>query len=985
VNIIPDRFPLAEAISFATADNTAAITLGEPNALIDAVTPVTAELLKWWFQQDYVDNRDSNFHEGQRDAILAIIYAHEVLGVTSLLDLYQKVASEALLQGALLGEVSDSRNEHPKYAAKMATGTGKTWVLNALLIWQLLNHTQYPSDERFTSNFLVVAPGLIVYDRLLDSFQGRSRSGEARDFATSDIYAQRQLFIPDNYQERVFGFLQTSVVVKNDIGTKVVGSGALAITNWHLLAGVEEPNFVDDDDDDTEAAGVEIDAAAAAASFIPLTPGMLSGNSLDVLDRRHRRGEAMRWLRELPSLMTFNDEAHHIHELKKGDESTDVEWQKSLTDIASTKGRRFTQIDFSATPYDEVGTGTKKSKHFFTHIVVDFDIQAAMRLGLVKALALDKRKEIAAIANADLDFRAERDERNKVIGLSDGQRIMIRAGLTKLRILEEQFHKQDSNKHPKLLIMTEDTSVSPFVEEFLLAEGRSPTEVLRVDSGRKADLGPKDWEPLREKLFDIDNGDEPKIIISVLMLREGFDVNNICVIVPLRSSQSSILLEQTIGRGLRLMWRGDDGIDELKRDTRDRIHRRQEPTNSFDVLFIVEHPAFADFYERELGDGLIWDAGDNSDRTPTGDIERVELRDGYEAYDFRIPFIIREADDELRTPRIEPLKLSPSKFPLGDLLRQIGSGDRFSSHDVQTGTQWGDYRVDGGVMTATGYNDFLSRLTTRISDSVSRGFTTSQKRYNELTAFPVLQVFKPQLLGWLDLYIRARLFSGTFDPLEGENWRVLMVPSVAEEIAGTFATALVETLTSEPGEPAQVKYRELSEVEWISVRSSSQVEVQKCIYPKLPIPTHSGGLERLFIEWADADSQVEALVKIHEYKHDFLRRPYLKADGMPAQYSPDFLVRTRFETYVVETKAQSALGDENVRRKQRAALAWCQQLNRLDPELRGNREWHYVLLGESVVKDWKSKGARASELLAYASIKPKGVVQQDTLSWSEEQ
>jgi superfamily II DNA or RNA helicase len=45
------------------------------------------------------------------------------------------------------------------------------------------------------------------------------------------------------------------------------------------------------------------------------------------------------------------------------------------------------------------------------------------------------------------------------------------------------------------------------------------------------------------------------VIVSVLMLREGFDVNNICVIVPLRSSQAQILLEQTIGRGLRLMWR----------------------------------------------------------------------------------------------------------------------------------------------------------------------------------------------------------------------------------------------------------------------------------------------------------------------------------------------------------------------------------------------------------------------------------------------
>ena len=60
---------------------------------------------------------------------------------------------------------------------------------------------------------------------------------------------------------------------------------------------------------------------------------------------------------------------------------------------------------------------------------------------------------------------------------------------------------------------------------------------------------------IKEKLFNIDRYAQPKVIVSVLMLREGFDVNNICVVVPLRASTASILLEQTIGRGLRLMWR----------------------------------------------------------------------------------------------------------------------------------------------------------------------------------------------------------------------------------------------------------------------------------------------------------------------------------------------------------------------------------------------------------------------------------------------
>src|SRR5690606_23640383 len=376
----------------------------------------------------------------------------------------------------------------------------------------------------------------------------------------------------------------------------------------------------------------------------------------------------------------FNDEAHHIHEVRKSDEVTDVEWQKSLSEIASTKGRRFIQIDFSATPYNEVGSGRSKGKAYFPHIVVDFDLKSAMRAGLVKSLALDKRKEIAALP---LDFKAERDEQKRVTGLSNGQRVMLQAGLKKLQILEEQFADADPDKHPKLLVVCEDTNVTPHVVEYLQSAGLSEDDILRVDSGRKAELGPKDWEPIREKLFDVDRHKQPKVIVSVLMLREGFDVSNIAVIVPLRSSQASILLEQTIGRGLRLMWRGDPSIDELKAETRERISKGLEPTNYFDVLFIVEHPAFSDFYDELLSGGLMVETGDDADSTgATGDLEHVDLRPGYQAYDFEIPVILRDADEELRQPSINPLELAASPYPLDLIIKTVGKGDRFVSHDA---------------------------------------------------------------------------------------------------------------------------------------------------------------------------------------------------------------------------------------------------------------------------------------------------------------
>lgn len=973
-----ERFPLAEAISANTAEDIQALVAGEPNALLDAVTPVTAELLKWWFQIDYTEIRgDLSFHEGQRDAIIAVIYAHEILGTESLLDLYEKVARASVLVDGRLGEVTATRNDHPKYAAKMATGTGKTWVLNALLVWQYLNAIAAPDDPRFTTNFLVVAPGLIVYDRLLDSFLGRTIDG-ARDFSTSDLSRNADLFIPDDRREAVLGFVRSSVVAKSEIGRKVTGGGAIVLTNWHLLAGQdpEAQDFLDVEDD--LPPGLDIDAKAAAASFLPLSPGTAAGNSLDVLDRRHRRGEAMQWLTDLPSLMVFNDEAHHVHSGGKADPDSEVEWQKRLNELAAGKGRRFVQVDFSATPYNE----SRGKKRWFPHIVVDFPLDNAIRSGLVKAMVLDKRQELYALKNADLDFNAERDERGEVVGLSEGQRIMLSAGLAKLRILEEQFADQDASRHPKLLVMVEDTKVSPKVEDYLLASGYTPDDILRVDSGRKQELGRAEWEPIRTRLFDLDNRPDPKIVISVLMLREGFDVNNICVIVPLRAAGSGILAEQTVGRGLRLMWRGEPAIEEARRENLRRFAQRKAPASYYDVLFVVEHPRFEALYEDLLGDGLIGTEETDS-ATPTGDVERVGLRPGFEEFDFQIPFIIRDADEEMTGPRIVIDELPLSPIPLTDLLTVTKRGDRFISEEPASGTRFGAFTVEGAKLTASGYNDYLGKMATRIAGAIGRTFTAGgsvrQNARNDMSAAAHLQMHGPEVIGWADRYIRTRFFGGIYDPLENEQWRVLMIDDIADRIAGNLATALVASLGSEViGEP-EVRHRMMSEVDALFVRTGSSVSLEKCIYPRIRIAARSGGLERAFAEWADADAEVEAIVKIDEYKHRFLQRPYLKADGMPAHYSPDFLVRTAHEIYVVETKAQSALDDANVRRKAESARGWCTQINDLPPEMRSDRDWHYALLGESAVKHYRDRGGTVVQLLELARLKPPASASQGTL------
>jgi len=942
--------------------------------ILELVTPTTAELLMWWFGEDMVLARSGlNFHAGQKQAILNAIVAHEVLGHGhahwTLLDLYKACAPDALLTGTRLNEVAQAKHAHPKYCFKMATGTGKTWVLQALLIWQLLNKTaalaEGIDDARFTRQFMVVAPGLIVYERLLDAFCGKliENGNGSRDFASSDMARFADLFMPDAHRDAVFAFVRGNVCNKNEIGLKATGNGMIAITNWHLL---NEGDGVEDTEE-IEALGAPLDPQQVINAVLPLTPGRATGNSLDVLDRRYARGNVLEFLAQLPELMVFNDEAHHIHEFKREGESTEVEWQKSLSKIAETKGRRFVQVDFSATPYNDVGAGKNKRKVYFPHIITDFDLKSAMRAGLVKSLVLDRRKEIGALP---LEFKAERDEQGNP-ALSEGQRVMLRAGLKKLRKLETDFARIDPARHPKMLVVCEDTTVSPLVAAFLQEqEGLLEAEVMLIDSGKKAELGEKDWAPVRQRLFSVDHHATPRVIVSVLMLREGFDVNNICVIVPLRSSQAQILLEQTIGRGLRLMWR-DDEYTDLKRENRERINAGQEPGSLLDVLSIVEHPAFQSFYDDLIKEGLAGTTGDGMDDTSsTGDVIAAELREGYEAFDFGIPFILQEAD-EIRDHTALDLATLPAftAMTVEQLTGLLGKGDTFISQDLQSATLFGDYRVDGAVMNVCGYNEYLSRLTRRIGQALSEPIPKGNKVATHL-AKPYLQVNTADLTGWLDDYIWTQLFAAAFNPLDGENWRVLLLQPVVDHMTKVFAVALLESEQKHVTGQTEVHLRHLSEVPRLMMRESHSVEVSKCIYTRLAWPARNGGLERAFIHWAQADTQIEAFCKISENRHTFARLRYVKDDGLPAFYSPDFLLRTADAVYLVETKAQQQTIHPNVQRKLKAALAWCERINGLAVEQRGGAPWHYVLLGEDVVKDWQAKGARLADLLDFARLRP---------------
>ncbi len=935
----------------------------ENGSFFEKATTVTQDLIRYWFFEPHTDMRDINFHEGQKQSILNTIYLHEVLGLKTVWEVYLQLAPE-LLTELDAHELTKSKYQIPKYAVKMATGTGKTWVMHALLIWQVLNakHEEETSGL-FTKNFLLVAPGLIVYDRLLDAYCGRLKEGEnnVRDIRQNDFYKFQELFIPTVYRDEVFSFIANNVVPKDEIGRKATGGGMIVISNWHVFLGADNLEAVENEVEFEVSPFDETDAIIN--DILPTRPGTSAGNSLEVLDRQYLRGSELDFLAELPDLMVINDEAHHIHETKSFGEVEEVEWQKGLNRVSANKGSRFIQLDFSATPYDVSGSERNRTKHYFPHIISDFDLKTAIGKGLVKAITIDQRKEITDLP---LEFRAIRDG-NKVIALSDGQKLMLRAGLRKLQILEQEFVKVDNKKHPKMLVVCEDTNVSPYVVSFLQDEGLNENEIVKIDSNTKGELKDSDWRVVKEKLFNVDNYANPKVIVSVLMLREGFDVNNICVIVPLRSSQAQILLEQTIGRGLRLMWRGGVYDDMRRENIRRLLLEKLQPSSSLDILTIIEHPAFIGFYEDLLNEGLASISSDEIDSGKVlGDLIKVGLKENYQDYDLFFPVVMKDADEEILPTDINISQLGTFQlFPLSVLQSFIATdGEVFVSKEITKGTIFGEYDVKANLFSAASYNEYLQKLLFAISTRMERVTQRTNK------PMPLMQINGSQIVGLLDNYIRTRLFGEAFNPFENNNWKILMVQNgiATEHIIKEMNVAMLRMQENVNITDAIVEKLWFSSISELKMREKFSLDLQKTIYEKLAFPSNKGLFERDFMEFLDTDSKVERFIKINETQHYFAKIFYIRTDGLLSAYHPDFMVVTAENIFIVETKGADKVHDENVKQKQLATVEWCKKINTLHIEYRMKRTWEYVLLADNHFYGLRDNGATVIDMCKLAKV-----------------
>ena len=501
----------------------------------------TRELLTYWFERSHlISARDGGqipfqYYFCQREAVETLIYLYEMRGIRSLAAMTDEFGGPQSDIAAL--GIDPDEDLWPKYAFKVATGAGKTKVMSLAIVWSYF-HALRESDSPMARHFVVVAPNLTVFERLKE------------DFGDGLIF-DRDPLIPVAWR----GDWNLSVVLQGAASGAATG-GVLYLTNIHRLYDISKRQKKKD-----------------AETYGWMGPQVSKAKALDT-------GEALRErITAHERVMLLNDEAHHVWDPGSA-------WNEAISWLHQTIHKRtggglVSQLDFSATPKDNHG-------NIFKHVVCDAPLGEAVDAGIVKSPIIGRGQSLIEQPGEDA---SEKYQHHLMLGYT--------------RWLKSKEEWEKSGKKALLFVMTEDTEAAnqiaqrlnsdPLYQELngrtinlhtrlkgsMKKEGRGAAAHMVFKESEK-DISDDDLKELRKLSRELDEDTSPYLcIVSVLMLREGWDVRNVTTIVPLRpyTSKANILPEQTLGRGLR---------------------RMTPPGEALEVVSVVEHKAFISLYVEEL-------------------------------------------------------------------------------------------------------------------------------------------------------------------------------------------------------------------------------------------------------------------------------------------------------------------------------------------------------------------------------------------------
>ena len=798
-------------------------------------TDTSRSLLNWWFKEPHLMPRSDgtsaefNYFFAQREALETIIYLYDVVGARDKFDLMRFDAS---------GFVSTGMFDETwfRLVIKMATGSGKTKVMSLALAWSYF-HKLYEPDSGLSRNFLVITPNIIVLDRIYKDFQG------LRIFFDDPV-------LPDNgYDGQNWRDDFQLTLHKQDELRVTSPTGNIFLTNIHrVYTGENIPPSPDDDNSMDYFLGKR-PSGATTDSKVDL--GMI--------------------VRDIDELMILNDEAHHIHD-------SSLAWFKSIEDIHNRllqKGGALSlQIDVTATPKHNNGA-------IFVQTVADYPLVEAIYQNVVKHPVLPDAPSRAKLA--------ERQSAKYTEKYAD----YIDLGVIEWRKAYDEHQKL--GKKAILFVMTDDTRNCDDVAEYLEANypdlkngvlvihTKNNGEISEAASGKAYD----ELEKLRKQSNEIDKNDSPyKAIVSVLMLKEGWDVRNVTTIVGLRaySAKSNILPEQTLGRGLRKMYPG--GIEEY--------------------VSVVGTDAFMEFVESIQAEGV--------------ELERKAMGEGTKP---KAPLVV-EVDNENTQKDIDALDIeipvmSPRVYREYKNLADLDVA-AFTHKKVQY------IKFSEAEQREIVFRDITSgEIThTTVLDTAGIADYRSVLGYFAQTVMKDLRLFSGYdvLYGRVKQFVQYELFTEEVDLEHPNTLRNLSELEATKTVIETFKKAVNALTVKDKGDAEIRDTIKLRKTRPFMVKEQGSLIPQKSIFNRIVGDSH---FELLFASFLEKCGDITSYAK--NYFAVNFKLDYVNADGDISNYYPDFIVKLpNNKIVIVETKGQE---DLDVPLKMARLKQWCEDINQV--------------------------------------------------------
>jgi type III restriction enzyme len=738
----------------------------------------------------------------------------------------------------------------------MATGAGKTKVMSLVLAWSFF-HKLYEPESTLSRNFLVIAPNIIVLDRIYKDFDGLRIFFQDPVLPNNGVDGQNWR---DDFQLTLH--LQDNVRVTQPVGN-------IFLTNIHRVYAGNEALPSPDDENTMDYFLGKRPTGATTDSKIDL--GII--------------------VRDIEELAILNDEAHHIHDPR-------MAWFKSIEDIhhkLQLKDKALSlQVDVTATPKHSNGA-------IFVQTVADYPLVEAISQNVVKHPVLPDAASRAKLV--------ERQSSKYTEKYAD----YINLGIIEWRKTYAEHEKL--NKKAILFIMTDDTKNCDDVESYL--EGTYPElkdavlvihtknngEVSEASTGKAKDQ----LEEIRKQSNEIDSFESRfKVIVSVLMLKEGWDVRNVTTIVGLRAyaAKSNILPEQTLGRGLRKMYPG--GIEEY--------------------VSVIGTPAFMDFVESIQAEGVVLEQkpmgeGSKPKAPLVIEVDNENEKKNLDALDIEIPVMTPRIYREYKNlVEIDTESLRNKKVPYKHFSEEAQREIIFK--DITTGEVTHTTMLD-----TAGIADYRSVI----------GYfaQTIMKDLRLVSGYEVLY-------GKVKGFVHDSLFDQQVALEDPNTLRNLSELEATRTLIETFKKAINALTVMDKGDAEIRDSIKLRQTRPFVTKDQGYLIPKKSIFNKI---VGDSNLELLFARFLEDCEDVVSYAKNYMAVH--FKLDYVNADGNISNYYPDFVVKlSDGAVYIVETKGQA---DLDVPLKMKRLKQWCEDIN----QAQSDKEYDFVYVDEESFKKYK--------------------------------